>query len=124
MCVCVSVLSAPQDGTLLIVLAHAGKAPSSRVEMGLIRGNPILGAYLAFVFLVSGAIVNVFQLVSLIAFWPFSRSLYRRINAVLVEFYWTGAFSVSLSLCLHMRSPLHLPSRAHLLRRVVGRGEH
>ncbi len=57
--------------------------------MGLIRGNPVVGAYLGFVFLLSGAVVNVFQVLSLVL-WPVSPALYRRLNAWLVEFYWTG----------------------------------
>lgn len=43
---------------------------------------------LGLLFLLSGAIVNVFQAASFIAIRPFSKSLYRRINRVLAELLW------------------------------------
>ena len=55
-----------------------------------LRCSPILYAYLAFVFMISGLFVNVLQLFSLLFLWPVSRALYRRFNASLVEIWWTG----------------------------------
>ena len=46
--------------------------------------------YFCFVFLLSGSLVSLLQLLTL-PLWLTSRATFRRLNARLAELYWTGA---------------------------------
>lgn len=49
----------------------------------------VMSAYLALVFILSGLVVNMLQLLSLVLLRPWNRLAFRRWNAFIVEFYWS-----------------------------------
>lgn len=53
------------------------------------KASGIPGLYFAFVFLLSGIVINVLQLITLITLWPISVPLYRLANNYLILFYWS-----------------------------------
>eukprot|EP00911_Craspedida_sp_UC1_P000559 UC1_evm2s429 len=55
----------------------------------IIRKNPVCRIYFFVIFLFSGLVVNFCQLLTALVIWPLSRNLYRTVNSVLVEWYWT-----------------------------------
>ncbi|CAF0837496.1 unnamed protein product [Rotaria sp. Silwood1] len=54
-----------------------------------LQGLMIVQIFLAYIFLVSGLIVNLLQLLSACFIWPFNRALYRKINYHLATIIWS-----------------------------------
>lgn len=54
----------------------------------MLKSSGIVGLPLTVVFLVTGLEINLVQFLSLVAVWPWSPALYRKINAWLVNLHW------------------------------------
>ena len=67
-----------------------------------IKSSFIVIAFLGYIFLVSGLIINFLQLCSCLI-WPFNRELYRKINCYLALGIWSREY-IENGNCLNIRA--------------------
>lgn len=63
----------------------------NHANVGLIaslKRNPVVHVFLAFIFVASGLIINLLQVMTMVLWWSGSRDLYRTINIKLAYLHW------------------------------------
>lgn len=67
----------------------SSSSSSSSGIVAKVKGTGLMAIPLFTMLFVSGAVVNVFELMALLTLWPVNRSLYRRVNGQLVQLFWS-----------------------------------